>query len=77
MESGIKEETNKDKVKTLLESGERISVKSVWRVIRTTETRHYVSQLKRDGLLILSEWVERNGYRFKEYWLAKKEVQNA
>lgn len=72
MESGKKEVTYKSKIKDLLEAGARISVGSVWRILRTTEARHFIAQLKKEGLNILSEWVTKGDNRFKEYWLAPK-----
>lgn len=70
MESGHEEEKNKQKIKTLLETGAKVTVKSAWLICRTTELRTYLSQLRKDGMMILSEWVERDGKRFKQYWLA-------
>lgn len=72
MEKATDHVFNKQAIKDLLEAGERLSVKSVWLVIKTTELRHYLSQLRRDGITILSEWKEKDGKRFKEYWLASK-----
>jgi len=70
MESGEKEATKKAKIQELLAAKQRISVKTTWRETGTTELRYYVALLKKEGLDILSEWVTKEGNRFKEYWLA-------
>lgn len=64
-------ESLKKKIKELLQSGERLTVLSVFRVVKSFELRHYVTQLKREGLAIKSEWASAKGKRWKEYWLEK------
>jgi len=73
MEEEQKHIFNKQAVRNLLESGERISVKFVWRVLLTTELRTYLSQLRKDGLDIGSEWMRnKNNQRYKEYFLVNQ-----
>ena len=70
MESSNDDATKKEQIKELFKKRQRLSVKTTWRKVKTTELRYYVSLLKKEGLNILSEWVNRGGNRFKEYWLA-------
>lgn len=75
MEKQASNDSNKNAVRNLLEAGERISVKSVWLVLKTSEARHYVYELRKEGLQILDEWVRnKNNQRYKEYFLAKPAV---
>ena len=68
---------NKQAIKEILEFGEKVTVKSIWLVLKTTELRHYLSQLRKDGIVILSKWVSNGKSRFKEHWIeCKVEVVN-
>jgi hypothetical protein len=71
MEKHANHETNLDRIKAQLLAGNRITLKSVWDTIRTTELRHYVSVLRKTSKLdISSEWVsDHQGHRYKEYFI--------
>lgn len=53
-----------------LHLGYRLSVQTALRSCGTTELRKHVSRLIDYGWPIDSEWVKKDGDRFKEYWLA-------
>jgi hypothetical protein len=60
-----------EQIKCLLLDGKRLTVQSVLRLVHTQELRTYITILKRNphSLDIDTEWKERNGKRFKEYFL--------
>ena len=74
MEQLINHESNVTIIRDQLLSGRRITVQSVLRSVNTQELRHYIPIIRRRfGIAIQSEWVERKGKRFKEYFLKKEE----
>ncbi len=66
-----------DEIKRQLISGREITVQSVLRSVGTQELRHYISALKKEGLVICSTWISRNGKHFKKYWLDKEILKTA
>lgn len=68
------QETNLSKVKAAFNSGLKLTVLSALALCNTTELRVYVTQLIREGLDIKSQWQEKNGKRFKLYWLNQEKI---
>jgi hypothetical protein len=69
---------NKKRIKAELLSGKRITVQSVLKTIGTQELRTYIPILRReDELDIATEWILKNGKRFKEYFLNPIPMQSA
>lgn len=60
---------NLSKIRVLLMSGAKLTSITVLRLIGTTEIRHYLSKLRREGLAIKDQWLERDGKRFKTWWI--------
>lgn len=59
-----------EQIKQQLEAGRRITVQSVLRSVGTQELRHYIPIIRRTYQLnISSQWLNKNGKRFKEYFL--------
>lgn len=58
-------------IRNLLLEGLRITSISVLKSIGTTEVRHYLSILRKEGLTIKDNWLEKDGKRFKEWYLVK------
>jgi transcription initiation factor IIE alpha subunit len=56
-------------IKCQLEKGKRITSISVLKSIGTTEIRHYLSKLRKEGLAIKDRWIEKDGKHFKEWFL--------
>lgn len=73
MKRGRRESSIKNRIKILLENGHKISVLTALKLAGTTELRHYISKLKREGLCIHSKWIEFEGKRFKEHELTPNE----
>lgn len=74
MEKSINYETNITKIKEQLERGRRITVQSILDSVGTQELRHYIPIIRRRfNMIIDSEWTERNGKRFKEYFRRKEQ----
>jgi hypothetical protein len=61
-------EKNEALIKQQLLAGKRITVLSVLKSVGTIEARHYLSIIRRE-LPVSSEWVTKNGKRFKEYFI--------
>ena len=63
-------ESNIIQIRHQLEAGKRITVQSVLRSVGTQELRTYIPKIRRRyHLSVVSQWVERKGKRFKEYFL--------
>jgi len=60
---------NLAKIRTALKSGYKLTVTMVLRCFGTSELRHYLSQLRKEGLDIKDEWQSEDGKRWKVYWL--------
>lgn len=60
---------NLTKIRSLLESGTRITSIKVLIEVGTTEVRHYLSKLRKEGLVIKDRWMEKDGKHFKEWFL--------
>lgn len=62
--------------KVILENllaGAVLTVKDGMRIARTTELRKHISELKKRGHEIHSEWIQtETGKRIKQYFLTKK-----
>ncbi|OYQ72308.1 hypothetical protein B9T20_09995 [Wohlfahrtiimonas sp. G9077] len=63
----------REQILMYLEAGNRISVHSAKVLFHTTELRSRISELKRRGHNITSEYVKcpKTGAIFKEYWIAR------
>ena len=61
----------REQILMYLEAGNRISVHSAKVLFHTTELRSRISELKRRGHNITSEYVKcpKTGSMFKEYWI--------
>jgi hypothetical protein len=57
------------KIYELLETGEKYTVVEFLRYAHTTEARKVISDLKKEGYEIKSNWRSGNGKRWKEYYL--------
>src|SRR3989337_1601622 len=64
-------ETIKKAILKDLKAGKRLTVLCGLKNYSTIDFRKYVSLLKKDGVLIQSSWVSRNGKHFKEYFIPK------
>ena len=73
MEKSINHSANLALIRDQLLNGRRISVKSVWKSIGTTELRHYIAILRKT-LNIASEWVTDGGVRYKVYYISKEQA---
>jgi len=60
---------NLTKIRTLLNGGARLTVLCTLKRIGTSELRHYVSILRKEGLSIKSEWRQNDLKRWKCYWI--------
>lgn len=70
MEELFDYQTNLKAIKGQLLRGWRVTVKSILQSIGTQEARHYISKLRRDpDLKVKDRWVNKDGKRFKEYYL--------
>lgn len=63
---------NLSRIRSLLQAGAKITSIIVLRLVGTTEVRHYLSILRKEGLVIRDNWIEQNGKRFKEWYLEIK-----
>lgn len=72
-----KSEQHDNNTKMIIEqllAGRRITVQSVRKSVGTQELRHYIPIIRTDfGLIIDTEWKQKNGYRYKEYFLRKEQ----
>lgn len=64
----------KEQVLGFLKKHKYMTVQDGIRTLHTTELRHYISQLLKDGYKIGSEFVtnKQDGQRYKRYWLVKE-----
>lgn len=65
-------ETNLAKVRQALNQGLRLTVLTAISICDTVDLRKYVSMLKREGMNIQSEWVQKGNKSFKKYFLVKE-----
>lgn len=65
------QETNLSRVKSALESGMKLSVISVLNLCQTIDARKYISILRKQGMDIKSEWVQKGKKSYKIYYLEK------
>lgn len=66
----INQAIQQEGIKKCFEMGGKLSVQDAFYRFHTTELRKIVCRLKRAGYNIASEWIEKDGSRFKEYFLA-------
>lgn len=60
-----------NQVKQMLESGQRVSVLSIYNSLRTFEGRKIISNLRATGMKIADEWKRNDGgKKFKVYFKA-------
>jgi len=64
--------TNLQRIRDLLNGGIRISSILVLRIVGITEVRHYLSILRKEGMIIKDCWIEKDGKRFKQWYLEFK-----
>lgn len=62
--------SNQKAILDQLLAGRRISTLTVLKSIGTSELRHYLAIIRKT-VNVSDEWVERNGKRFKEYFIKK------
>ena len=64
-------QNNKEKVLNYLMAGNTLTAYDGFTKLNIVSVRDYVSMLKRDGIIISSEWRYNNDFtkRFKEYWI--------
>lgn len=60
---------NLSRIRSLLESGKKLTSITVLFEIGTTEIRHYLSKLRKEGMIIKDRWIEKDGKHFKEWFL--------
>jgi len=67
-------ETRKEQVLQYLKTHKHMTVNDGIRALHTTELRHYIAQLRKDGHIIGDEWVtdKKTGQQFKRYKLTKE-----
>ncbi len=59
----------REQIKNGLEAGKTLTVVSALNEYRTIDLRKYISDLRKEGMNIQDRWVEKNGKRFKEYFV--------
>lgn len=70
MQTTLFNQSYQSKIATLLKRGETLTVASVFQKVRTLELRHFISELKKEGMPIQSKWVKSpKGKQYKQYWL--------
>lgn len=62
------QQTNLQRVKSALESGLKLTVLTAISICETVDLRKYISILKKDGMDIKSEWIQKGSKSFKRYW---------
>lgn len=67
-----KKTDNLTKIRAFLKGGARITSILILNRVGTTEVRHYLSILRKEGLVVHDRWIEQNGKRFKEWYLEFK-----
>jgi len=65
-------ETIKQAIKQSFEAGNTLTTLDGLKLFRTLEMRKFVSMLRAEGMSIQDRWVEKNGKRYKEYFVNKK-----
>lgn len=60
---------NLTRIRQFLKGGSKITSLLILRHVGTTEVRHYLSILRKEGMLIKDSWIEKDGKRFKEWYL--------
>ena len=66
----MNKQTNLSAIRKLLLGGCKLTVLLVLRLVRTLELRHYLSILRKEGMVIKDEWkTTDDGKRFKVYWV--------
>lgn len=71
----INQDIAQEGIKKCFEMGGKLTVQQAFSRFHTTELRKIVSRLKRAGYNIADEWKERNGVRFKEYFIPVEQMQ--
>lgn len=70
MQTQLIQETYRNKIASLFNDGKKLTVISALKEVGTLELRHFVAELKKQGMDIRSNWMTAsNGKRFKQYWL--------
>lgn len=70
MEATSDKETNLQKIKSLFENGEKLTVITAYKKCNTFELKHYVMLLRKAGMAITGEWRSNDRKRWKVYWLS-------
>lgn len=70
----INQDIQQEGIKKCFEMGGRLTVQEAFHRFHTTELRKIVCRLKKAGYNITDRWIEKNGNRFKQYGLDKKQV---
>lgn len=67
-------ETRKEQVLQYLKTHKHMTVNDGIHALHTTELRHYIAQLRKDGHTITDEFVKdkRTGQMYKKYYLKKE-----
>lgn len=66
----MNQQTNLSAIRKLLLGGCKLTVLLVLRIVNTLELRHYLSILRKEGMIIKDEWkTTDDGKRFKVYWV--------
>ncbi len=65
-------ETNLSKVKQCFENGLKLTVLTAIELCSTIDLRKYVSMLRKDGMNIQSDWVQKGNKSYKVYYLLKE-----
>ena len=63
---------NRNKIRALMLTGVRVTTMSILFTIGTSELRKYLSDLRKEGLIIRDKWIEKDGKHFKQYWIEIK-----
>jgi hypothetical protein len=66
--------STRDKILNYLKNGYHLTSIGVLNLLGTTEIRSRIAELRKAGYNIQDRWVERNGKRFKEYYIPKEEL---
>lgn len=71
MQNQIFNDTYQKQIAHLFRAGEKLTVLDALKKVGTSELRHFVTELRRAGMDITSNWTKANGKRFKVYSLNK------
>ena len=61
----------REQIKNGLEAGKTLTVVDALNQYRTIDLRKYISDLRKEGMVINDRWVTKNGKRYKEYFVSK------